>query len=384
MIDFNKFKKKNFKFRDIASLGGSSIITNAIGGIFWLYMASLLGAEKYGEISYLISIVIIVSTISLAGMTNTVIIYGAKGIKIQSTVFVTGLISSSISAVILFFIFVNDLGTSLYIFGFVVFTLITSDLLGKKKYLEYSKIIVIQKIILVILAITFYHLIGLQGVILGIAISFLPFIYIMLKSFSEIKINFNIFKGKYKFIINSFLLDISNASSGSLDKIIIAPILGFALLGTFQLGLQFLAILSIIPGIFYQYMLPKEASGESTKTIKKTVIYVSIIIAVLSITLSPIVIPPLFPKFVETVEVIQIMSVSIIFSTIVSTYVSKFLGLTKSKIVIYGTAVGLTSLIPLLLLLTPTLGTNGAALAVVISSIIHTIYYVIINRFYKN
>ena len=77
------------------------------------------------------------------------------------------------------------------------------------------------------------------------------------------------------------------------------------------------------------------------------------------------------------------MSVSIISSTITSTYVSKFLGVTKSKIVICGTGVGLASLIPLLLLLTTTLGINGAALAVVISSIIHTIYYVVIDQFYK-
>jgi len=380
---FKKFIKKIFQFKDITSLGASVIVTNAIGGIFWLYMASLLGEEQYGEISYFISIAILVSTISLVGMTNTIIIYGAKGIKIQSTVFLIGLISSSLSAIILFFIFLNDLGTSLYVIGFVVFTLIMSDLIGRKNYLKYSKIIIIQKIILVILAITFYHLIGLQGVILGIAISFLPFIYIMLKTFKEIKIDFSIIKRKYKFVINSFLLDISNASGGSLDKIIIAPILGFALLGNYQLGLQFMAILTLIPGIFYQYILPQDASGASTKSMKKMMIYISVVLAVLSIVLSPIVIPPLFPEFTETVEVIQIMSVSIISSTIISAYVSKFLGLTKSKIVICGTGVGLASLIPLLLLLTITLGANGAALAVVISSIIHTIYYLIIDRYYK-
>lgn len=383
MINFNKLKAKISKFKDLTSLVSATVVTNAIGGIFWLYMASLLGTEKYGEVSYFISIAVIVSTISLVGMTNTIIIYGSKGIKLQSTVFLTGLISSSISAVILFFIFVNNLGTSLFVIGFVVFTLITSDLLGRKNYSKYSKIIFIQKIMLIILAIIFYHLIGIQGIILGMAISFFPFIYIILKTFNEIKIDFSILKGKYKFIINSFLLDISNASSGSIDKIIVAPMVGFTLLGNFQLGLQFMAILIIIPGVFYQYILPQDANKSPTKTMKKIMVYISVVLTVLCIVLSPIVIPLLFPKFTESIEVIQIMSVSIISSTVTSTYVSKFLGMTKSKIVICGTGVGLASLIPLLLLLTTTLGINGAALAVVISSIIHTIYYVVINRVYK-
>ena len=52
-------------FKDITSLGIASFITNAIGGVFWLYMASMIGTEKYGEISYFISIAILASTIAL-------------------------------------------------------------------------------------------------------------------------------------------------------------------------------------------------------------------------------------------------------------------------------------------------------------------------------
>ena len=370
------------KFKDITALGSATVLTNAIGGIFWLYMATLLGTEQYGQVSYLISIAIIASTISLVGMANTIIVYGAKGVKLQSTVFLTGLISSSITSIILFFVFVNDVGTSLYVIGYVTFTLITSDLVGGKKYLKYSKVLLCQKLLLVFLAVCLYHIIGLDGVILGIAISFLPFIYIISKTFKEIKIDLHILRGKYKFVINSFLLDISNASSGSLDKIIIAPMLGFALLGNYQLGLQLMGVLTIIPGIFYQYILPQDASGTSTKKMKKIMILISIVLAVLAIILSPIVIPPFFSEFTETIEIIQIMGISIISSTIISTYVSKFLGLTKSNIVICGTGVGLASLISLLLLFTPILGANGAALAVLISSIIHAAFFIVVDKLF--
>ena len=71
------------KFKDLTSFSIATLVTNAIGGIFWLYMASLLGTEGYGEISYLISIGILSSTISLAGMSNIIIVYGAKNIRIQ-------------------------------------------------------------------------------------------------------------------------------------------------------------------------------------------------------------------------------------------------------------------------------------------------------------
>ena len=71
------------RFRDLSFFSIGTLVTNGIGGLFWLYMASLLGTEGYGEISYLISIGLIASTISLAGMSNILIVYGAKNIKIQ-------------------------------------------------------------------------------------------------------------------------------------------------------------------------------------------------------------------------------------------------------------------------------------------------------------
>ena len=86
----SKFKAIT-KFRDLSSFSIATLATNAIGAIFWLYMASLLGTEGYGEVSYIISIGIISSTISLAGLSNIVIVYGAKNVKIQSIINEIGL-----------------------------------------------------------------------------------------------------------------------------------------------------------------------------------------------------------------------------------------------------------------------------------------------------
>jgi len=380
---WKKFRDISSKFRDLSFYSVGTLVTNGIGGIFWLYMASLLGTEGYGEISYLISIAIMAGTISLAGMSNLLIVYGAKNIKIQSTIFLIGLISSGIVASIVFFVINNDITISLYIIGYVIFTLVTAELIGQKLFSKYSKIIIIQKIMLVIFSIALYHIIGLQGIMLGIAISFLFFIIMMFQTFRKIKIDFPILKNRYKFSINSFLLDISNAFNGSLDKIIIAPILGFSLLGNYQLGLQFIGLLYLIPGMLFSYALSHDASGNSTKVVKKIIVGISILFSVLSIILSPILLPILFPQFIEAIVVIQIMSISIVPSAVVSTYISKYLGSENSKIVIIGSGLYLSAQIISIIILGNLYGLNGVALSVVISSIVHLVYFIIIDKLYN-
>ncbi len=378
---WDKFKNLVEKSKDVTSFSIASVVSNAIGALFWLYMASILTTEEYGEITYLISIGIVFSTISLAGMSNIIIVYGAKNIKIQSTVFLIGLISSAITAIIAFFFLADNVTVSLYILGFVIYTLVTSELIGKKLFSKYSKVMIIQKILLVALSIILYNLVGTQGIVLGIASSFLIFSFLIYQSFKETKVNFQIFKGKYKFTVNSFLMDLTAALNGQLDKIIVAPLLGFALLGNYHLGGQFIALLYIIPGILLTYILPHDASGISTKLIKKITILISAVMSILSIVLAPVLIPIIFPRFIEAIMVIQIMSVSIVPATISGTYVTKYLGSTNNKIIIIGSGIALVIQIPLLFILGDIYGLNGIAIATVINSFVYMIYFFIIEKF---
>lgn len=367
------------RFKDLTSLGIASVIPSVIGGAFWFFMASSLGAEKYGEISYLISIGVITSTISLSGSANTLIVYLAKGEKIQSTVFFISITASLISAVVLF-LFVNNIEISIYVIGSVIFTLATSDLLGRKLYAEYAKYMITQKILLVGLALSMYYVIGFQGIILGIALSFFPYSFLLYKEFKKAKIDFSIIRKRSGFMVNSYVLDLTNAFNGSLDKILIAPIVGFALLGNYQLGVQFMAVLSIIPGIIYNYTLPHDSSGNPNIFLKKLTIIGSVVLAVLSVVLAPVVLPTLFPTYNESVQIIQIMSVSIIPATIVSMLVSKFLGSGNSKIVLIGSGIYLGSQIPTILLLGMMFGVNGAASSIVIANGVQAIYFILISR----
>ena len=379
----NKFKEFFSKLKDLSSLGLGIGITNALGGIFWFYMAALLGTEKYGEVSYLISIGVIASMISLIGSGNTIIVYAAKGVKIQPPIFLMVILSSLITSTILFFIFVNDFTISLYVIGYVIFMLITSDLLGKKLYKNYSRFIIMQKILMISLAVGFFYILGIQGIILGIAISFFPFGFLVYKEFKNTKMDFSLVSSRVGFIFNNYLLDLTNAFNGSLDKLIIAPLLGFGLLGNYQLGIQFIAMLHLVPGIIFQYTLAHDATGNQNKLLKKIIILFSVLLAVLSIILAPIILPMLFPKFIEAIEIIQIMSISIIPATIITTYISKFLGTAKSKIVIIGSGLYLGVQIPTIFIFGTIWGVNGAAVSIVIASTVHAVYFVLVDRFIK-
>ena len=376
MINMKEFFNK---FKDLGTVGIGNITASLISGVFWFYFASLLGAEQYGEVSYYIAIAGVASTLAFLGLGNAVIVYTAKGEKIQPPIFIVGLISSIITLVAVFLIF-SQIGISLYILGFVIFSLATAEILGKKQYKNYSGYLITQKILMVGFALFFYYYIGLEGVILGIAFSFLPYIKRIYSSLKSDKINFSLIRPRIGFIVNSYALDLSRTFSGYTDKLIIAPLFGFAILGNYQLGIQVLAILTILPGIVYQYILPRDSSGDSNKKLKKLTIAVSIILAGLGFILAPIILPVFFPKFTEAIEVIQIVSISVIPSTINLMYISKFLGNELTKIVLVGSGIFLSVQIISILILGELLGVNGVAIALVLGASTEAIFLVTVNK----
>jgi len=254
------------KVKDLTVVGIGNVIANAITGIFWIYLASIITTEEYGKISYFIAIASIASVISFLGAGNTIVIYTAKKIPIQSTVSLISSVSSIVVSIVLFLIFYN-LGVSLYIIGYVIFGIAMHDVLGNKLYKDYSKFFIIQRILLVVFALLLYYIFGYQGVIIGFALSFFPFIIHTFKVLKKSKIDFGLFKPKFGFMMNSYSLDLSKVFSNYTDRLIIFSLFGFGLLGNYQLGIQFLMVLSILPTVVFTYMLPQEASKKGHKKI---------------------------------------------------------------------------------------------------------------------
>ena len=369
--------------KDVQHVGIGNIAGKVIVGIFWFYMATVLGSENYGQVSYLIALGSMGAAISMVGTSNTLIVYTAKKVPIESALYSIALILGTAAAIVLY-IFSSNIIVSIFVFGYIFYNLGVAQLLGNKLYKKYAIILIIQKILFVSLALLFYHIIGFEGVVLGFALSMLVFSYIVLKEFRDTKIDFKILKPRFGFMINNYALTIEKVLNGQVDKLIIAPIFGFALLGNYALSIQFLSIMLIIPSIVFQYTLSQDATGNLSKKIKKISIGSSIMVACLGIVLSPILIPIIFPDYVEAIQLIQIISFMVIPSSIILAYNSELLGKEKSRFVLIGQGISVSVYLVGLLTLGAIIGINGVAISLVLSSICQAVFYIIIIRHLKN
>ena len=144
--------------------------------------------------------------------------------------------------------------------GFVVYNLAISELLGLRLYKKYLRYVITQKILMVILGVSLYYLSGPEGVVLGVGLSYLPYALRIFHVIRKESVDFSLIRTRMGFLINSYVLDLSNAFIGSIDKMIVGPLFGFIVLGNFQLGIQFLSVLYIIPNIFiiiYLFLCPR-------------------------------------------------------------------------------------------------------------------------------
>lgn len=374
-------KKTNFlsKIKDLSAIGVANIVPTAIGGLFWFYVASLVKVEEYGEINYLLAIAGIAGIISMLGTGSSVTIYTAKKENIITTISFFAILSSIISSIVLYIV-LDNLGTSIWIVGFVIFGIITAELLGSKRYAQYAKFVIIQRLLMVGFAILFYNIFGYEGIILGIGLSFFPLSFELYRSLKSKKFDINDLKIRKKFLVNNYILELSRTFSGSTDKLIIAPYFGFILLGNYQLGIQLLSLLTIIPIIVYQYTLPRDSNGEYDVKLKRITIVVSIIIAITSFFISPILIEIFFPKYLDAVKVVKIISFVIIPITINLMYISEYLGKLKSKIVLVGSGIFLAVQIPGIIIFGEIFGIIGVAFGLLLGNSVESAYLILMKK----
>jgi O-antigen/teichoic acid export membrane protein len=370
---------KNIRdIKNLSFIGISSIVGSGIAALFWIYLAGLLGAEDYGEISYYISIASVATSLSFIGGPMAITVLIAKKIKIESTIHLFSILGSILAAIILYFSFQN-IGLSIYVIGAVIYNLSVSELLGRKYYKKYSIYFILQKVLFVIFSIILYYLIGPEGVLIGIGLSFIPFIIQIYRSFKNTPINFQLLKTKWKFITNNFLIDLGQVFSGQIDKLLIGPLFGFSILGNYYLAIQVLNLLAIIPEIVKKYTLPEDSSGINTTKIKIFTVGFSVLLALSGIFIVPEIILIFFPEYKETLELIPIISISIIPGTIATMYSSQFLAHEKSSHVVLTNIISALILIIGIFSLGQIFGVIGLAYSFLISSVIRALAFFILN-----
>jgi len=379
---WNTIKDSIIGKKGLLSIGFADIVGSVISGLFWLYIASQLNPDVFGELIYFISIAGLAQMVSLFGSSNALTVYTAKNVKIQSTLFVISILAAAISLAIIT-IFLNRIDAGLLAVGFVVFSLVNSVILGKKLFVKYSKLVLSQKILTLILGVGLYFVFDVYGIIYGLALSYIPHLVIFVKEFSRTKIDFTLLKPRKGFIINNYVMSLTAGLGGTVDKLIIAPVLGFALLGNYSLAAQMLTMMMMFSAVIYKYLLPFDASGKSNKKIRQIALVISIIITILGVTILPNVIDWLFPKFIDAKDAIQIMSLGVVPGTISILYGSKFLGMEKSKIVMIPKLVSLGVVIGGFLYFGPIYGTVGLAWVIVTALTWESIFLFTMNRTLK-
>ena len=369
--------------RDISAIGGADIFGTAMSAVFWFYLASQIEPSSYGEIGWFLGIAGLFSGIALFGTASTLTVYTAKKTQIQSTLNFISLSASVILSFIVIVLFPSfytiDIG--IILIAFVINTLAIGDLLGRKQYSNYSKYTLVQKGLTLGLGFSFFYFFGYESIIFALAISYVLHFKRIFSIFKEMKINFNLIKPRIGFIGNNYFMSMLTIASGQVDKIVVAPLLGFAILGNYSLSVQVISVMLILPNVFQKYLLPQESTGVKNKKPKIIVIVFSVFITILGIFVAPILINELFPKFSEAVDAIRIMSLVIIPTTISLILESEFLGNEKSRVVLIGTAILVTSLIIGMLVLGSLMGIEGVAYSLVIAHTSKLGFYLIAKKF---
>lgn len=376
-----RFIPKNSSFFDIFKIGTGNFIGNIISSLFWIFLAGLIGQENYGNLGYFLGLIGIFTVVSMIGGQYAMQVYTSKNIRIESALYVISLISGFVVSIILLILF-NNSGLSISIFGFTLLNFYFSELIGKKLFSKYSIIYVLQKILFVILSLILYFLIGIEGILLGYGLSSLIFIPHLISILKSEKIHFNHIKEKKKILIYNYISELSATSRNNIDKIIILPLFGSALLGNYFLSLQIFSLMIIVPSIVQKYVISMDSQNLSTTSIKIITILFSFAITLFGIFIVPILIPYLFPKFIDAIILIPIISVAVLPRTISIMIMSSLISNEKNIHVTIGNSISLVSLIFGIVISFNFLNDIGIAISFTIASILNCIYLIIYKKYF--
>lgn len=363
-----------------------NLVGAVITGGFWLLLATIQTPEEYGTTNYGIAIASFSSFVVLLGLNTVATTYLAKGstkinIEANQLVFISSIVVALIISIL------QDWMLGLMVIGMAFWMMSLYEALGKKLYKQYAIINIGARGTQLALSIILYFTMGIPGVVLGFSISFFLFSY---RYFGTIRhFNFRHFselKGLMKFASHSYSFNMANAFFMYFDKLVIVPLFGVTVLGFYQFGFQFLMFLGMIPVSFYQYLLPEQSSSLAAGSTKTTKVHmlgflVSVGLAGFLFVVSPWIVDLLFPKFVDAVDVLRILSIGIVPMMVVWNLNSRFVATNRTRSVPIGSAIYLIVQISLMILLGYSMGAPGIAIATVSALASQAVFLFLSSRY---
>jgi len=375
-MSYNK-SYKNFSYVAIGR-----IIASALLAIFFLIFATILEPTDFGKLGYLIALAGTFSVVSRFGLPQTALVYLAKEKKLLSDqVNFLAVILACAATIIL--LFINEYAAFLCL-AFSFFFLYQHNLLGEKKYKRFLKNSIFRITLIFIISFPLYFVLDIQGILLGMAFGNIISSVWFVKSINFRIKSIQLLKNKYKILINNFGIDASTNLIRTLDRLLVGIIFGFLFNGIYIFNMQILFGLEILPRILYLFLLSEESSGRKHKKINYFVVFVSGILTIITIIFAPFIIEQFFPKYSDGIIGLQILVFSLIPTSISSILAAKLQAVESTKVG-YSAIVSIGSLLILLGLLGNEYGILGLSLAVVVSSILTTIFlYCLYRNFNKD
>ena len=375
-------KFTNFRnFRGLISIGIGDIGGSIIGMIFWFIVASLLEPSNFGELAFFLGIASVTSIVSLLGSGNSLVVFLGKKIPLISTFAVFSMILCAISSIILFIIF-QKIELVLLVFTLTIGILGSAILTGKREYKKFGIYNIIQKSSLLIIAFTTFFILNQDYFLLSLGLSYLVFIPVLINGFKESKINKELFILEKNFIFTNYSNTLVSAFRRDIDKFIIPAFLGMATLGQFNLSIQIYSGLMLIPLVLNRFLLAEESAGFSTGKLLKIAIIIQIFISILAIIFLPTILPEFFPQYIETVEMIPIISLSIIPGTLFGLLVARVTANKDNKILIFATSIQIVVLTTGIMTLGISLGAIGLGISHLLSYTLASIFILIMKQSY--
>ena len=366
-------------YRDFSYISAGRFAAIILQGMFYLLFAAMLGPESYGHLNVIIALAGTFSVFSRFGLHHSLQIYKAKKNSIIASQIITlFIITTSISSLILLSI---DPLAAVLSMAISFYLLYQHDLLGLRQYRKFMFISILKNSLTLIVPLILYFLLDIPGIILGMAIaSFIatiPFVKeIRIKSFFDLK-NYQ------KVLISNFGVDAAGALPVYLDKLLIAPLFGFLVVGIYQFNLQILFVLAALPGVLRMFLLTEEASGITHRKMAKLVVLGSVALTALSIVLAPSFVNEFFPKYSEGIPSLQIILLTALPLSVGAIFSARLMANESTKIG-YSVFIKLPILLVLLGILGNVYGLIGLSLAYLISTIINTTFLFILYKKMEN
>ena len=365
VFNWKKIKEILIQRKGLGTIASSDILGSAITAIFWFFLASVIKPDEYGEIFYIISIASIAFSLSNVGTENNTIVFTAKRKNLEPTLTTISLLFGTVSSLVLIIIFYQT-DIIILLFGYIINSLSLGYLIGRRFYSKYGIFLLSQKILTVILGVSFFYLFGADGIISALGISYFGFLIIIINYYRKTPLNFQGFKKNLPFILHNYSLKAIGIFKGNVDKLIIVPLIGFSFLGNYALALQFVAVLSIGNSFFSKYLLTNDSRDIPNKILKKYYILLNICVAISASISLPIVVPYFFPEFTD-ISILGIMCLAVIPIGIITVQTSELLGHEMGKPNVIGAIIASTIAILGMLLLVPLIGATGAAIVFLLS-----------------